>query len=239
MTERKQVSVARDAIQTGCADQPCLYVFLDEGGNLDFSPSGTRYFTISSVTCTRPFDRNVRLTELKYELIESGLDIEYFHASEDRQAVRDHVFAIIRDDLSSLRIDSLVVEKRKTQPAVRQEDRFYPVMVGLLLRHVLGQMPDAGHSEVVVMTDALPVERRRRAMEKAVKETLAAMLPRDMRYRALHHASKSSPELQVADYCNWAVYRRWEKEDQRSYLVVKPALASEIDIYREESRLYY
>jgi len=235
----EQALYVRDAILTGAGGRPCLYVFLDEGGNLDFSQSGTRFFTISSVTRTRPFGSHARLAELKYELIESGTGIEYFHASEDRQVVRDKVFAIIRDELASLRIDSLVVEKRKAPPDVRQEERFYPHMVGLLLRHVLSHMPDASYSEVVVLTDALPVERRRRAMEKAVKETLAVMLPRGMRYRVLHHASKSNLELQVADYCNWAVFRKWERRDLRPYSVVSQAVQSEVDVYQDETTSYY
>ena len=32
-----------------------LYLFLDEAGNLDFSPNGTRYFMLGSVTKERPF----------------------------------------------------------------------------------------------------------------------------------------------------------------------------------------
>ncbi len=32
-----------------------LYLFLDEGGNFDFSPAGTRYLTLTAVTATRPF----------------------------------------------------------------------------------------------------------------------------------------------------------------------------------------
>ena len=33
----------------------CAYLFLDEGGNFDFSPTGTRYFVMSSVAMRRPF----------------------------------------------------------------------------------------------------------------------------------------------------------------------------------------
>ena len=68
------------------------YLFLDEGGNFDFSDKGTRYFTMTSVLKFRPFQTFSKLTSLRYDLIETGLDIEYFHASEDRQAVRNQVF---------------------------------------------------------------------------------------------------------------------------------------------------
>ncbi len=32
-----------------------LYIYLDEGGNFDFSANGTKYFTLTSVTTVRPF----------------------------------------------------------------------------------------------------------------------------------------------------------------------------------------
>lgn len=103
-----------------------LYVFLDEGGNFDFSPSGTRYFTFTSVTKARPFQIAPILDHLKYDLIETGLNFEYFHAAEDRQAVRDQVFHAIQRFLPSLRIDSLIVDKCKTGPALQDEQHFLP-----------------------------------------------------------------------------------------------------------------
>ena len=69
--------------------QDRLYIFLDEGGNFDFSLNGTRYFTLTCVTSQRPFPWDATFPSLKYDLIEKGLDIEYFHAAEDRQIVRD------------------------------------------------------------------------------------------------------------------------------------------------------
>lgn len=49
---------------------------------------------MTSVTKQRPVEAYKALTELKYDLLESGLTLEYFHAAEDTQAVRDQVFAI-------------------------------------------------------------------------------------------------------------------------------------------------
>src|SRR4030042_3250573 len=114
-----------------------LYVFLDEAGDFNFSSTGTRYFTLTTITNIRPFPWDVPLISLKYDLIEVGLDIEYFHAAEDRQAVRDQVFEIIGNKFGNLRIDSLVIEKRKTGPALQVLEKFYPRMIGYLLRYVL------------------------------------------------------------------------------------------------------
>ena len=216
-----------------------IYIFLDEAGNLDFSPNGTRYFILTSITKERPFEAYKDLTELKYDLVELGTDIEYFHASEDSQAVRNRVFQIIQNRLQGVRIDSLIVEKRKTGPGLQVLHRFYPRMLGYLLKYVIDGCSLAGVKEVIVFTDRIPIARKRNAIEKAIKITLAHMLPANVKYRLLHHDSKSNFDLQIADYCNWAIYRKWDRQDERSYQLIRSAIRSEFDIFRAGQRFYY
>lgn len=216
-----------------------LYIFLDEAGNLDFSSNGTRYFLLSSVAKERPFHAYKELTELKYDFVEFGMDIEYFHAAEDTQAVRNRVFDIIQRNLTGIRVDSLIVEKCKTEPALRAEERFYPEMLGRLLRHVVSTFDPTQYVQVIVFTDQIPVQRKRQAVEKAAKVTLARMLPKGVRYRVLHHASKSNFDLQIVDYCNWAIYRKWDRGDERSYNLIRPVVRSEIDIFQSGTTFYY
>lgn len=208
-----------------------LYVFLDEGGNLDFSPNGTKYFTMSGVWLERPFPCDTELQGLRFDLIESGLDIEYFHASSDRQPVRDSVFDILRTRLTRFNIDSVIVEKSKTGPSLRADNRFYPKMLGNLLRRIVNTCGIAQWTEVIVITDRIPVARKRHAVEGAIKSTLADRLPKGTAYRVLHHDSKSCPGLQIADYCNWAIYRKWDHRDSRSFNLIAPAVRSQWDIF--------
>jgi hypothetical protein len=63
------------------------YIFLDEAGNLGFSSSGTRLFVLGALMMGRPSRLYADLAHLKYELIEQGINIEYFHAAEDSQIV--------------------------------------------------------------------------------------------------------------------------------------------------------
>lgn len=216
-----------------------LYIFLDEGGNLDFSPSGTKYFILTSISKERPFHAYREMTELKYDLVELGIDIEYFHASEDSQAVRNRVFDIICHNMAGIRIDTLVVEKRKTGLSLRASDRFYPKMLGYLLRYILEGTNLKQFTEVIVFTDRIPVNKKRNAVEKAVKMTLAKMLPKGCCYRILHHDSKSNFDLQIADYCNWAIYRKWDQHDKRSYDLIKSAVRSEFEIFDAGKNFYY
>ena len=216
-----------------------LYIFLDEAGNLDFSAKGTKYFQLAALTKERPFNAYKELTELKYDLVELGTNLEYFHASENAQPVRNRVFEIIRRNLQDVRIDALIVEKRKTGPALQPVERFYPQMLGYLLRYILAQHDLNLFKEVIVITDALPLKKKKDAIEKAIRQTLAHMLPANARYRVLHHESKSNFDLQIVDYCNWALFRKWKDNDLRSYQVIAPAVCSEFDIFRSGSSFYY
>ena len=215
------------------ADQPTkrfLYIFLDEAGNLDFSANGTKYFVLGGITKERPFHAYKALTEFKYDQVERGTALECFHASENAQAVRNGVFDIIEKNLAGVAIDAIIVEKQRVAATLREDEQFYPKVLGTLLREILKHYPLAEFTEIIVFTDSLPVQRKRAAVEKGVKTTLATMLPASVRYRVLHHASKSNLDLQIADYCTWAVYRKWNGQDDRSFRRVQAAVRREWDV---------
>jgi hypothetical protein len=216
-----------------------LYIFLDEGGNLDFSIKGTRYFTITSITKERPFYAFSDLTDLKYDFIEKDIELEYFHASEDRQQVRNKVFEIINKHFIDSEIDSLIVEKRKTGKSLKDEIRFYPDMLGYLLQYVLNRFELKKYKKILIFTDTIPVKNKKKAIEKSIKQVLTKILPETISYSILHHSSKSNFDLQIVDYCNWAIYRKWEKGDERSYKLIEKFIKSEFDIFKKGSIYYY
>lgn len=215
----------------------CAYIFLDEGGNFDFSPGGTRYFILTGITTVRPFRIHAPLEEYKHDCLEFGLDLDHFHCTENNRHVRRRVFELIERHLGQLCIDSIIVEKRKTGAAIRTDQRFYPEMLGYLLRLVLEKGKKA--DEVIIITDTIPHRKKRQAIEKATRMTLKDMLPGDCPYRILHHASKSHFSLQVTDYCNWAIFRKWEQGDREYYDQIKPAIRSEFDIFQAGTKYYY
>ena len=216
-----------------------LYVFLDEGGNFDFSTNGTTYFTLTCASCTRPFPWFQPLADLRYDLLEAGWDLERFHASEDHWKVRQQAFAEIAKHTAEFRVDSLVVEKRKTAPSLQPIEVFYPRMLGYLLRYVIEGGLREGHSQVLVITDTLPLKKKRNAIRKGIQLTLPSMLPSGVSYEILHHSSQSSVGLQLADYCNWAIYRKWQPGDKTHYKGIRAAISSEFDIFASGTITYY
>ncbi len=216
-------------------------MFLDESGNFDFSPKGTSFFVLTCVSMTRPFPGYTELDGFKHDCIETPQlpDLESFHCAEDSRPVRQGVFERLLPALGQLRIDALIVEKAKTTPTLQPPATFYPSMLGYLLRDVMNREQHPWTSELIVVTDTIPVQKQRKAVTKAIQQALHNTVPPHMRYRIIHHASKAHYGLQMADYFCWAIYRKWERADLEHYSSIKPAIKSEFDIFQTGLTRYY
>jgi hypothetical protein len=207
----------------------CLYVFLDESGNLDFSVRGTRYFVLTSVRMKRPFPVYAALDAYKYDCLEYGLTTEYFHCSSDNRHVRGRVFGIIGEYLSAIAVHTLVVNKRAAEPPLADAEELYSSMLRELLRGVLRGPSESMADEVVVIADAVPVRSRRQAIEKSVRSALTKAFPERPRFRVLHHDSRAHYGLQMADYLCWAVFRKHERGESNYFDQIRPAICSEAE----------
>ncbi len=216
-----------------------LYMFVDEGGNFDFSQKGTTFFTLTCVATERPFRIYQEIDNYKYDLIENGFPLEFFHCAEDNKHIRSKMLSRIKNYLSKLRIDSLIVEKRKTAPSLQESTEFYPRMLGYLLAYVLRDYRSGQFSKIVIITDSMPKASKRKAMEKSTKAVLEKMLPEGTNYTILHHAAKSHYGLQIVDYCNWSIFRKWERSDNEHYDIIEPAIRSEFEIFLTGKTRYY
>ena len=217
-----------------------LYVFIDESGNYDFSNSGTEYWILSCITTTDTRPGVKALYDLKHQMIAQGLDLEYFHAAEDRQIVRDEVFKILAP-LPNIRVDSVVVHKRKAAPSVRPMKRFYPLMAEKLLQYPFDArgLDVARYEKVLVFFDRAGAHRREQeAVRKAIKAGLKPHLRR-VPYEIAMHASKSHPYLQMVDYVSWAVYVKWERGEIRPYSTIEHHIRSEFSIFEQGYKDWY
>lgn len=199
------------------------YFFFDESGNLDFSPNGSRYYFFAVLTTRDPAPLSVALTALRYELLAEGLELEYFHAAEDTQAVRHRVFERITG-VGGFSLDVLVVDKRRVRREPHDPFEFYSCFAHALLDAVLRR--HAGDDErLVVVTDTLPLNRQRKAAEKAFKSAIRNTL-QERPFSIVHHPSAAHALLQAVDYCTWAVQRKWHRGDARSYALIEHAIHS-------------
>jgi len=217
-----------------------LYAFIDVSGNYDFSVNGTRYLVLTSLLCTDVHSGIYEIYDLKHEMIDHGIDIEYFHAAEDRQVVRNRVFDII-STLDCHRIDSVIVDKKKTGPSIQPLNRFYPMMIENLLKYPFDPkgIDVSGFDKVFIFMDRESSRaHEREALKKAVKLSLAHHL-KGIPYVMCMHSSGTHTCLQMVDYCSWAIFVKWEKNEHRPYNKIKGLVASEFLIFQQGNVDWY
>lgn len=169
-----------------------VYLFFDESGNLDFSPNGSRHFCFGVLTLRDPGPLTSALTRLRYSLLGEGLELELFHAAEDRQAVRDRVFATL-GEVGGFELDLLVADKRQIHPALRDPFEFYCHHGYAVMEAALTRVRHLDET-IVVITDTLPIQRDRKALAKAFRMAIRRLLG-DRRFQVLHHASAAHAGL--------------------------------------------
>jgi hypothetical protein len=101
------------------------YLFSDEGGDLQCrgDPQVSKYFAVGTLLMSESERSALRpaLSVLRDELAwrSHGLD-STFHATTDKQYVRDQVFAVLAH--LNFRFDVTLLEKRKAQPQLRPDE---------------------------------------------------------------------------------------------------------------------
>ena len=92
----------------------------------------------------------------------------------------------------------------------------------------------------LIITDKLPMAKKRKGVEKAIKTFCRREPPAKTDFWCYHHRRESNKWLQVVDYCSWAVYRKWEGGDDRTYNRLLSKLAiPELDIFAHQPTEHY
>ena len=216
-----------------------VHLFADEAGNFDFSrkAGASRFFILTTVAFPEGHDAlATSLRALRFELAWEGIDFRReFHATDDTQAVRDRVFEVLA--AHDFRVDATILEKPKARPAIRQsEERFYRTAWAFHLRNVLPTvLPDGDELHLIAASVGTGVRRREflRGLERAVRDSTSAAA------QVAFWPAATELCLQAADYCAWAIQRKWERGDQRSYSLIRTAIAREIDLFRDGRGEFY
>ena len=154
-----------------------LFIFIDESGGFDFSPKGTKYFVLSAVSTLSPLGKE-RLEEIKYDLMKNGNDLEYFHAAEDKQVVRNQVYDFI-ENLENIEIDSVIVQQNKTNPSLyisekkkksKKGTKLYTIALRTLLRYIFCRYDiSAKVDQVVIVLSSIFDVNKRELIKKTIK----------------------------------------------------------------------
>ena len=214
------------------------YIYADEAGNFDFSnrAGATQYFILTTVLIE---DHQVEtdLLDLRRELVWEGHKLPHeFHATEDKQVVRDRVFDVLKNH--DFRVDATILEKRKALPGITQrEEDFYKYAWFYHMNYVAGRVvsePD----DLMVIASSIGTKAKLETFRYAVQEVINQTSP-TRTIRVDMWPAAAEPCLQVADYCCWAIQRKWERGDDRSYDLIQSKICSEYELFRRDMTTYY
>jgi hypothetical protein len=214
-----------------------VYVFGDEGGDLVFArkPSVSRYFIIGTVTMGDCSVGN-KLLELRRELAWQGTQLEMFHATSDKQRVRDRVYDVLAN--SDLRIDATILDKRKAQDHLRNDTLYFYKMAWFLHFKYVAPQICGPLDDLFVVASSLQIKKKKQGVKKAVADVVLQASPTAV-FHSAFFAAASDPCLQAADYATWAVQRKWERNDSRSYNLIRPKIATAFEPFAIGSKTYY
>ena len=201
-----------------------VLIFADEAGNFDFSRNqgASKYFAICTVTAP-DWSYGNDLLDLRRDLAWRGRHLEAgFHASEDPQAIRDEVFALLSG--MDVRVDATLLEKSKAEPHLHNELPLYKMAWYLHFRHVTPRVVRRDDDLLVVAAQYGTRKRRARFVE-ALRDVMR-QVTRCNSHRVAFWPDQSEPCLWAADYFMWAIQRYYERGDDRSYRLIEPKVHS-------------
>ncbi|MCY4455525.1 MAG: DUF3800 domain-containing protein [Chloroflexi bacterium] len=217
-----------------------VHLFADEAGNFDFSrkAGASRFFILTTVAFPSGHDAlATSLRALRFELAWEGTDFRReFHATDDTQAVRDRVFDVLA--AHDFRVDATILEKPKARPAIRSSDQqFYETAWFLHLRHVVPSVQRDAGDELHLIAASVGTGRQRGAFLTALGSAVRAATTSTARIAFWPAAADAC--LQAADYCAWAIQRKWERGDNRAYSLIQNRVVLEQDLFRRGRQSFY
>jgi hypothetical protein len=213
-----------------------LYVYADESGDFDFSPKGSKYFILTTIIARDLAVAN-QLQELRRELAWDGIDLRReFHAADDKQVVRNCVFDVIGG--YDFRVDATILDKRKTRPHVRSTDEsFYQTAWYYHMKYLVPQM-SKNEEQLLVIAASVGTKAKRQAFHDGIRDVMQ-QVSSGRHFKTAFWPAATDPCLQIADYCSWAIQRKWENNDDRSYLLIKDKISSEYNLFASGQTNYY
>jgi hypothetical protein len=216
-----------------------LFIFADEAGCFNFSrkQGASKFYTVCTLTCNDCSALGADLLNLRRKLIWEHVPVgEYFHASEDKQAVRDRVFALLQaHDFS---VQATIMEKSKALPKIRPTNhRFYQYAWFYHLKFAAPKFI-GGHTEMQITTASVGTQKGQAHFTAAVNDVVQQVV-QGKKYRTNFCRSVADPCLQAVDYCTWAIHKKWETGNVLSYDLIKDKISHEADSFAAGKVHYY
>ena len=214
------------------------FIFADEAGCFTFKrkQGASKYFILCTVSAEN-WNIDGALLNLRRKIcLESEPDRDKLHATSDLQEVRNLVFELLAKQ--DFRIDATILEKSKAQDQLRESHATFYRYAWYYHFKKVGADHARQYDKMLITAAALGEKKTRAAFKESVNLAVQQILPRD-RWEVAFHDSAKDPLLWAADYCAWAIQKKWERNDVRSYDLIKQKIRSEFDLFRSSQTHFY
>lgn len=193
-----------------------LFIVVDESGNFDFSPSGTRHLVLSAVATHSPVATAIPILSLRYELLSNHVDVRDFHASADSQHVRNRVLWTISQN-NEHACHAITCTKGELDESLRTRESAFAHLAERVLTSALAEKTEVTTRIVLIFDIALPNKERGLVRSKVVPLLKKTTVPFAVYFQSMKH----EPIGQIADYYAWAMYVQLERGEERPWLALQ------------------
>lgn len=209
-----------------------IFLFADEAGDLIWPIAKGRssaYFIVGTIALP-DCKLGERILDLRRDLAWEGLKVMgEFHATEDAQRVRDRVFALL--GTHDFRADATIFTKTNIYLRLRSQTEYlYKLAWYYHLRSIIPRVTNPG-DEILVVGASYGTKKRFTLMHSALYDVVLQCSGRRT-FRTAYWSAASDPCLQAADYCCWAIQRKWESNDDRSYVLIRDKISREEQFFK-------
>ena len=210
------------------------YIFLDESGDLGFNlkKKGTsKNFLISFLFVTgmkRPLEKVIKKTHS--ELSKSiKKRVGVLHATNEKPITRQRLLKRISE--KSCTIMTIYLNKEKVFTKLQDEKQ-------VLYNYVTNILLDRIYSKRVIDSDGeIELIASRRETNKFLNENFKNYLKKKLgdKHKGTIKVSIKTPAeekiLQAVDFVSWAIFRKYEKGDDRYYNIIKDKIIEESPLF--------
>lgn len=217
---------------------PNKFLFADEAGDFAFNnaPRSSRYFILCTVTMDDCAIGHDLLTLRRSMAFHHNPKRRFFHCIADPWPAREAVFQVLQRH--NFRIDATIFEKRKAQPKTRTTDvRFFNYVWYYHFKYLAPRIYRNG-DRLLITAASINQNNQKAAFSGAIHDCAQQAL-RQQAWKVAFLNSADDPCLWVADYCAWALQRKWETGERRAYDYIARHVRSEFEIWRYGRDTFY
>jgi hypothetical protein len=193
------------------------YGFLDESGGAD-PFSGSHFLVVAVLTTKIPRPIELHVKRARKSLGRKARPDEMKAAGLEERVIERLLHSIVEEDVE---IVAVIVDKQAILRPPKDPEDIYREAVTRAVAHCVQRWP-----RVELFLDKRYTKRSlRHELERMIREGIAH-LPQEV-VLIRQEDSRNKKELQAVDHVAWAIYQKYEAEDDRFYTMIRNKIVVE------------